>query len=55
MSSEVMTGGFSGDPAEAFRPPAASGCCGGEPVNEVAGGCCGEVAEESVATNVSCC
>ncbi len=26
-----LPGGFAGDPAEAFTPPAAGGCCGSEP------------------------
>lgn len=45
MSTSTQPGGFTGDPAEAFSPPAASGCCGGTftSTDDTAGtgGCCG--------------
>jgi hypothetical protein len=42
MTSETI-GGFAGDPAEAFTPPAASGCCGSAPATATATAttCCG--------------
>jgi hypothetical protein len=44
------SGGFTGDPAEAFNPPAAGGCCGSPATGTgPAGGqtevCCGTAAE----------
>jgi hypothetical protein len=59
MSTETTTtGGFNGDPAEAFNPPAASGCCGGTPTGTEAATaatstCCGTAAAAQE-TN-SCC
>jgi hypothetical protein len=61
MSDETTTtaGGFRGDPAEAFAPPAIGGCCGGSPVatagseRAAAGPCCGSVAE--AAASGGCC
>lgn len=55
------TGGFIGDPAEAFAPPAASGCCGTAPASgasdagaQAAGSpCCGTAAAAEEAG--SCC
>ncbi|WBQ05125.1 hypothetical protein [Kribbella sp. CA-293567] len=53
MTSEIATtsttstgsGGFAGDPAEAFAPPSAGSCCGSTPTvqsdAEPAAGCCG--------------
>lgn len=40
MTTSTPSGGFIGDPAEAFTPPAASGCCGGT-VTSADSGCCG--------------
>ncbi|HEU5469480.1 MAG TPA: hypothetical protein VFV67_02415 [Actinophytocola sp.] len=59
MSTEARTGGFVGDPAETFTPPAASGCCGSTPAPSTARGdvavstCCGSA--ESAATAGVCC
>jgi hypothetical protein len=41
MSTEQTTGGFVTDPAEAFNPPAASGCCGSAITTSDSSGCCG--------------
>lgn len=48
MSTDTTTtGGFVGDPTQAFTPPAASGCCGSTPTAASdadpaeASGCCG--------------
>jgi hypothetical protein len=45
MSADTQTGGFIGDPAEAFTPPTTSGCCGSAPTpasdTTSTGGCCG--------------
>jgi len=46
MSTSTHPGGFTGDPAEAFNPPAASGCCGGAVTPAAdssadSSGCCG--------------
>ncbi|UUV29997.1 hypothetical protein NQK81_35340 [Amycolatopsis roodepoortensis] len=51
-------GGFTGDPAEAFTPPASSGCCGTTPATPTASTtatstCCGTT-EAATATG-SCC
>ncbi|MET0134675.1 MAG: hypothetical protein ABW215_13915 [Kibdelosporangium sp.] len=44
--SDKTSGGFIGDPAEAFTPPAAGGCCGSAPATEVkqVSTCCGTAA-----------
>jgi hypothetical protein len=79
MSTEITagstaaetTGGFVGDPAEAFRPPAAGGCCGSGSVEQSgsAGACCGntdaaqaagacctpEAKAQAVADGAGCC
>jgi hypothetical protein len=56
----TSTGGFIGDPAEAFTPPAATGCCGGptavvdaSTAAPAASTCCG-TAEAADAAG-SCC
>lgn len=64
MSSQT-TGGFAGDPAEAFTPPATSGCCGSTPASTCcgtteaaaeAGSCCAPAAKaEAVAQGSGCC
>jgi hypothetical protein len=61
MSSETTTtvGGFAGDPAEAFTPPAIGSCCGSSPApaadpeTVAAASCCGPVAE--AAASGGCC
>jgi hypothetical protein len=58
MSTETTTGGFVGDPAEAFTPPAASGCCGSIPTTTsgavpAANTCCGS-AEDAAAAGACC-
>jgi hypothetical protein len=61
MSSETTTttGGFVGDPAEAFTPPAMVSCCGSSPAGAAepetvgASPCCGTAAE-AVASG-GCC
>lgn len=54
---EAGAGGFAGDPAEAFHPPAAGDCCGsttaGGGTAAAAGTCCG-TAQDAQAAN-SCC
>ena len=52
MSTQATepAGGFAGDPAEAFNPPKAGGCCGGPATGTgPAGGqtevCCGTAAD----------
>lgn len=68
MSATTAPGGFVGDPAEAFTPPAASGCCGGPSGTAGAGGCCGsaeataagqcctpEARREAVDAGAGCC
>jgi len=58
MATETTTisGGFAGDPANAFTPPSAGSCCGSTPsaqaTSEVAGGCCGT---DTAVAAVSCC
>ncbi|MDQ3786040.1 MAG: hypothetical protein M3422_02200 [Actinomycetota bacterium] len=54
MSTDTRPGGFVGDPAEAFTPPAASGCCGGTPATDSASssGCCGSA--EATAAGQCC-
>lgn len=60
MSTNTRPGGFIGDPAEAFTPPAASGCCGTAPIattdSSTAGassdGCCGSA--EATAAGQCC-
>jgi hypothetical protein len=66
MTSETI-GGFAGDPAEAFAPPASSGCCGSAPATAttccgsaeaatVAGACCDPAAKaDAVADGAGCC
>jgi hypothetical protein len=59
--SEAGAGGFAGDPAEAFRPQAAGGCCGSTTAGSItaggdgtaAGACCGSVEDADAAD--SCC
>jgi len=51
----TLSGGFAGDPAEAFNPPAAGSCCGSAPAAQAAAetaGCCGT--DTAVAAG-SCC
>jgi hypothetical protein len=50
MTSETKTGGFVGDPAEAYRPPAAGGCCGS---TSEASTCCGTT-EDATAADACC-
>lgn len=59
-SSSTNAGGFAGDPAEAFRPPSAGGCCGSAPAavsvtlgDAGAGTCCGSTEDARAAG--SCC
>lgn len=66
MSTQQTTGGFASDPAEAFNPPATSGCCGSAPstrgdacgccgntpTTSDAGGCCGST---EVSASDGCC
>lgn len=52
MSTTTRPGGFVGDPAEAFTPPEASGCCGGPSSTASAGGCCGSA--EATAAGQCC-
>lgn len=37
LTTFAAPGGFTGDPAEAFTPPAAGGCCGSTPATTDAG------------------
>jgi hypothetical protein len=53
VSTETTTGGFVGDPAEAFTPPTAGGCCGSAPTGETASACCGS-AEAATAAGACC-
>lgn len=58
MSTETTTGGFIGDPAEAFSPPAAGGCCGSAPATTAdpaagTGTCCGSA--DAAAEAGACC
>ena len=67
MSTDTRPGGFAGDPAEAFSPPAASGCCGGAFIpattsSTSTSGCCGSAdagadiaAGKDVADTRGCC
>jgi len=70
MTSETTTGGFASDPAEAFAPAAAGGCCGSAPAAtstastccgtaeaaQEAGACCDPAAKtEAVASGAGCC
>ncbi|MPZ79695.1 MAG: hypothetical protein GEV28_04580 [Actinophytocola sp.] len=60
MSTDATPGGFVGDPAEAFTPPAVGGCCGGTVAagtgtagtGSAAGGCCGSA--EATAAGECC-
>lgn len=55
------SGGFTGDLAEAFTPPAAGGCCGAPAVTasseagQAATGCCGSPAAAQEAGQSGCC
>lgn len=56
MTDQATQGGFAGDLAEAFTPPAAGSCCGSAPAAEGAGAasqsaCCGAPQVETTA----CC
>lgn len=58
MSETRTVGGFVGDPAQAFSPPAAGGCCGsaaGAPseATEAVATCCGTAA--AAEAEGSCC
>lgn len=60
MSEQTTTGGFSGDPAEAFNPAAGTGCCGSPAANTgtekptgVSAPCCGTTADAKA--EGSCC
>lgn len=69
MSTTTRPGGFAGDPAEAFTPPAASGCCGGPSTSaDSTAGCCGSAEaaeagqcctpaarEEAIDAGAGCC
>lgn len=48
MTTDTTAGGFTGDPAAAFAPPAAGGCCGSTPVPT-------STAPNTVATAATCC
>lgn len=59
-TSTPSAGGFIGDPAQAFTPPSAGGCCGSTPAatdtvadNAAASPCCGTTAQATEAS--SCC
>lgn len=58
MTTNTTTGGFVGDPSEAFTPPATTGCCGGVVTpaadNAASGptGCCGSA--EATAAGQCC-
>lgn len=58
QTTEAKAGGFVGDPAEAFAPPAAGGCCGSAPTatseTGTAGGCCGSTAVTAT-ESTGCC
>lgn len=70
MRNETV-GGFTGSPAEAFTPPASSGCCGTAPSGATtatstccgtteaataAGSCCDPAANaDAVTTGAGCC
>ena len=55
MTTNPTPGGFVGDPAEAFTPPAASGCCGSAEAT-AAGQCCTPPArQEAVDAGTECC
>ena len=47
----VQIGGFIEDPAKAFEPAAAGGCCGNAPATSEASGCCGNAPAKAS----SCC
>jgi hypothetical protein len=59
MSTTPTSGGFTADPAEAFTPPSAGGCCGSAPAAAVAvdtraaSPCCGTASDAQAAG--SCC
>ena len=60
MTTTPTQGGFTADPAEAFTPPSAGGCCGSAPAATVAPAqatatspCCGTAADAQAAG--SCC
>lgn len=59
-TNETTVGGFTGDPAEAFTPPAAGGCCESAPAATstveaapAASTCCGTA--EAAQTAGACC
>jgi len=58
-TNETTIGGFIGDPAEAFNPPAAGGCCGSAPATTAASSapavstCCGTA--ETAQSAGACC
>jgi hypothetical protein len=52
MTNETV-GGFAGDPAEAFTPPASGGCCGSAPATATATTCCGTTGAATAAG--TCC
>ncbi len=55
MTDTATQGGFIGDPAQAYAPPAGGGCCGGPApaaTSDAAGGCCGTAPSQ---TSGSCC
>jgi len=57
MSTDTRPGGFIGDLAEAYSPPAASGCCGGASIPTTdtpasSSGCCGSA--EATAAGQCC-
>ncbi len=55
-TSDTPVGGFAGNPAESYAPPAAGSCCGttsaGESIEAAAGGCCGS---DTAGAASSCC
>ncbi|MFI7464935.1 hypothetical protein [Nonomuraea sp. NPDC049646] len=66
MTTNQTSGGFIGDLAEAFAPPAAGGCCGApaavSPASDTARqaevaatACCGSTAAAQQAAQAGCC
>lgn len=69
MGDTTTRGGFVGDPARAYAPPAAGGCCGapaegtgaagdccGTARGETSGGCCTPAArQEAIDAGAGCC
>ncbi|GAA1761852.1 hypothetical protein [Nonomuraea bangladeshensis] len=66
MTTNQTSGGFIGDLAEAFAPPAAGGCCGApaspspasdtaQQADAVATACCGSTSAAQQAAQAGCC